>query len=215
MTGQVDFDSHTSGVVLAAVDTVNVLAPGWSRGRQYLPPTGAELDEQVRAALAGGSRRGDLPILDGQLAELAELLTELRVMFFLLDAEDLDGACELLNKMISDLAAVPTLSRHDGEPWHLHFHAPDAAWAAGWAGSMATGLAMVLGSPMHDRLGVCSAPACDRVYVDTSRNGARRFCSTACQNRVKAATFRERERQREQDREQDRSATSSGSPAEG
>jgi predicted RNA-binding Zn ribbon-like protein len=28
--------------------------------------------------------------------------------------------------------------------------------------------------------------------VDTSRNGTRRFCSTACQNRVKAALFRER-----------------------
>jgi predicted RNA-binding Zn ribbon-like protein len=39
---------------------------------------------------------------------------------------------------------------------------------------------------------VCTAPRCDRVYVDTSRNGTRRFCSTTCQNRVKAATFRER-----------------------
>jgi len=42
-------------------------------------------------------------------------------------------------------------------------------------------------------LGVCTAPRCDRVYVDTSRNGTRRFCSTACQNRVKAAVFRERQ----------------------
>ncbi|WP_456236959.1 CGNR zinc finger domain-containing protein [Actinomadura physcomitrii] len=32
----------------------------------------------------------------------------------------------------------------------------------------------------------------DRVYVDTSRNGKRRFCSTACQNRVKTAAFRAR-----------------------
>jgi hypothetical protein len=30
------------------------------------------------------------------------------------------------------------------------------------------------------------------VYVDTSRNGTRRFCSTSCQNRVKAAAFRAR-----------------------
>ncbi|MFC6935784.1 CGNR zinc finger domain-containing protein [Actinomadura yumaensis] len=35
-------------------------------------------------------------------------------------------------------------------------------------------------------------PHCDRVYVDTSRNGTRRFCSTACQNRVKTAAFRAR-----------------------
>ena len=53
---------------------------------------------------------------------------------------------------------------------------------------------MVLGSSAHDRLGVCSASACDRVYVDVSRNGTRRFCSIACQNRVKAAAFRERQR---------------------
>jgi predicted RNA-binding Zn ribbon-like protein len=57
-------------------------------------------------------------------------------------------------------------------------------------------MAMVLGSSAHDRLDVCQAPACDRVYVDVSRNGARRFCSTACQNRVKAAAFRERSRSR-------------------
>jgi len=197
MTGQVDFDSHTSGVVLAGVAVVNVLSPGWSRGRQYLPPVGDELADQVRAALRVGARRASTPISAEQLAELAGYVAELRVMFFLLDGEDFDGACELLNTMIRETSAMPTLSRHDGEPWHLHFHAPDAPWALGWAGSMATGLAMVLGSAMHDRLGVCSAPACDRAYVDTSRNGARRFCSTACQNRVKAATFRERERERQ------------------
>ncbi|GAB3474003.1 CGNR zinc finger domain-containing protein [Nocardiopsis coralliicola] len=37
-----------------------------------------------------------------------------------------------------------------------------------------------------------SAGQCDRVFADTSRNGTRRFCSTACQNRAKAAAFRAR-----------------------
>jgi len=45
---------------------------------------------------------------------------------------------------------------------------------------------------VYDRLGVCTAPRCDRVYVDTSRNGTRRYCSTSCQNRVKTAAFRAR-----------------------
>jgi predicted RNA-binding Zn ribbon-like protein len=52
----------------------------------------------------------------------------------------------------------------------------------------------VLGSEFNDRLGVCTAPHCDRVYVDVSRNGTRRFCSTACQGRVKTAAFRARTR---------------------
>ena len=34
----------------------------------------------------------------------------------------------------------------------------------------------------------------ERVYVDTSKNAKRRFCSTACQNRTKAAAFRQRRR---------------------
>jgi predicted RNA-binding Zn ribbon-like protein len=68
----------------------------------------------------------------------------------------------------------------------------DDSLSAQWAAPCATGLAVVLGGELHDRLGVCTAPNCDRVYVDTSRNGTRRFCSTACQNRVKTAAFRAR-----------------------
>jgi predicted RNA-binding Zn ribbon-like protein len=53
---------------------------------------------------------------------------------------------------------------------------------------------VALGSDLGGRLGVCSAPACDRVYVDGSKNGTRRFCSTRCQSRVKAAAHRSRTR---------------------
>jgi predicted RNA-binding Zn ribbon-like protein len=107
-------------------------------------------------------------------------------------AGDIVTAAETLNALMTDWRAQPTLSRHDGEPWHLHFHRPEVGYVEGWAAGMATGLAYVVGSEYHDRLGVCSAPACDRVYADTSRNGTRRFCSTGCQNRVKAAAFRAR-----------------------
>ena len=63
----------------------------------------------------------------------------------------------------------------------------------GWrAAPIIAGLAIVLGGAFHDRLGVWTAPRCDRVYGDVSRDGTRRCCSTACQNRVKAAAFRSR-----------------------
>jgi predicted RNA-binding Zn ribbon-like protein len=190
VTGQVDFDSHTSGVVTSLVAAVNVVTPGWAHGRRYHPPTGAALSEQVHAALRERAERTE----STEVAELAAYLADLRAVFAALDDGDLDRACRRVNDLLSVTAAIPVLSRHDGEAWHLHFHAKDAPWAVSWAGSMATAMAMVLGSPAHDRLGVCSAPACDRVYVDTSRNGARRFCGTACQNRVKAAAFRERQK---------------------
>jgi predicted RNA-binding Zn ribbon-like protein len=64
--------------------------------------------------------------------------------------------------------------------------------ANGWAAGCASGLALALGSDLAGRLGVCAAPACDRVYVEVSRNAQRRFCSPQCQSRVKAAAHRAR-----------------------
>ncbi|HEX5119273.1 MAG TPA: CGNR zinc finger domain-containing protein [Pseudonocardiaceae bacterium] len=179
-------------MVAATVASVNVVTPGHERGRPYPPPTGPELADRLVAALGPATRDRGRPA-DAQLTELAEHLGRLRTVFELVEV-DLDSACERVNDLLAATRAAPVLSRHDGERWHLHFHPRDATWAVRWAGAMATSLAVVLGGPSYDRLGVCSAPACDRVYVDTSRNGARRFCSTACQNRVKAAAFRERHR---------------------
>ena len=57
----------------------------------------------------------------------------------------------------------------------------------------AEGVARMVGTGHGDRLGTCRSPDCDRVYVDLSKNASRRFCSTVCQNRVKAAAFRRRQ----------------------
>jgi CGNR zinc finger len=191
MTGQVEFDSHTSDVVTATVSAVNVATPGWEHGRPYVPPVGEALAGAVNAALRPGAFHLE-PVPVSDVEELTGYLTWLHSVFACVTDGELDTACGTVNEIMLRTRATPVLSRHDGEAWHLHFHAPDVSWAVGWAGSMATALAIVLGGPAYDRLGVCSAPGCDRVYVDVSRNGARRFCSTACQNRVKAAAFRER-----------------------
>ena len=124
---------------------------------------------------------------------MAAVATKLRAVFDSVGRNDLDGAAWLVNDLLAATGARPQLDRHDGEPWHLHFHASSDALAQGWAAGCATGLAVVLGTELYDRLGVCTAPHCDRVYVDVSRNGTRRFCSTSCQNRVKAAAFRARQ----------------------
>lgn len=142
-------------------------------------------------ALSTGSRP-QRSITADELDQLAGYATSLREVFEYVDAGDMDAACEHTNALLQRTEAVPVLARHDGEPWHLHFHAVGAPFAQAWVAAMATALAIVLGDTYADRIGVCSAPSCDRVYVDISRNGTRRFCSTACQNRVKAAAFRER-----------------------
>jgi predicted RNA-binding Zn ribbon-like protein len=185
----VEFDSHTSDTVGYAVTLINDVTPGERHGRPFPAPEGDALVEAVRNAVPRARTRG-LPTPSDAIA-LAAWATRLRHVV-LVHTGDLDEACVELNQIMREADAVPTLSRHDDEPWHLHFHSADADWAASWAAPMATGLAVVLGNAVVERLGLCNAPACDRVYIDVSRNGTRRFCSTTCQNRVKAAAFRAR-----------------------
>jgi predicted RNA-binding Zn ribbon-like protein len=189
--GQVNFTSHVDTVVTVAVSLVNALTPGESRGRDYAPPTGTDLQHAVAAALKTG-KAATRPLTAGETADLAATAAQLRVVFDAVDAGAVDEAASHVNALLAATGARPQLDRHDGEPWHLHFHGQTDGVAQGWAAGCATGLAVVLGTELYNRLGVCTAPRCDRVYVDVSRNGTRRFCSTSCQNRVKAAVFRAR-----------------------
>lgn len=191
VTGQVDFISHTDTIVRAAVALVNLVTDGEERGRKYLPPDGAERAERLNAVFGSAGSKSE--VTAAEAGEFTPVAAELRAVFEAVAARDVDDAARRVNHMLAATGAHPVLARHDGEPWHIHFHAQGAAsMARSWAAGYATGLAIVLGGEHFDRLGVCTAPHCDRVYVDTSRNGSKRFCSTACQNRVKAAAFRER-----------------------
>jgi predicted RNA-binding Zn ribbon-like protein len=171
----------------ASVALVNALTDGEARGREYDAPEGAERVGAVRAVLNAG------PDLDAEAADrLAATARELRTVFEAVAADQLDDAARALNALLRDTGARPQLDRAPGEPWQVHFHGADDSYAIGWSAGCATGLAMAVGGDYAGRLGVCAAPRCDRVYVDTSRNAGRQFCSTACQNRVKAAAFRAR-----------------------
>jgi predicted RNA-binding Zn ribbon-like protein len=188
----VNFTSHVDAVVAVAVALVNELTPGEAHGREYPAPAQASLALAATTALRAGGRAGR-NVTAGEAAELAAAARQLRVVFEQVASDHLDGAATQVNSLLAETGARPQLDSHDGEPWHLHFHGSTDGLARGWAAGCATGLAIVLGTDQAGRLGVCTAPRCDRVYVDTSRNGTRRFCSQLCQNRVKAAAFRARQ----------------------
>ncbi|WP_113705396.1 CGNR zinc finger domain-containing protein [Nonomuraea lactucae] len=184
-----NFNSHADSVVRVAVALVNALTPGERRGRPAPPPD--DLAAEAAAALRS-AYPNHRDVTEAEGTELAEVAARLRAVFGAVARQDIDAAARQVNALLEETRARPMLERHDGEPWHLHFHGPGGTMAGDWAASCATALAIVLGSEFGDRLGVCTAPHCDRVYVDVSRNGTRRFCSTACQNRVKTAAFRAR-----------------------
>jgi predicted RNA-binding Zn ribbon-like protein len=192
MTGQVNFDSHIDAVVTVAVHLVNGLTAGQAHGRPYQAPEGTQLAAAVTSALRAG-RPDTRAVTAREAAQFRGVARALRGAFAAIAAGDTDSAARQVNVMLAETGARPALDSHDGEPWHLHFHGATGTIVTGWAAGCATGLAVVIGSNLHGRLGVCTAPRCDRVYVDISRNGNRRFCSTSCQSRVKAAAFRARQ----------------------
>ena len=105
---------------------------------------------------------------------------------------DVDRAVELVNELLRETKAAPQLTREIGAPWHLHFGSPDDA--TGWLAEFATAVAMLLGSDEAARVRRCEAARCDDLFLDATRNGNQRFCSTACQNRAKVAAHRARVR---------------------
>lgn len=187
------FDSHIFNLVDVAARLVNHLTPGESGGVEVAAPDGAARRRAVAAALGGGGRSTPR-VSTVQADELAEVAERMRAVFERVDRGDERGAVRMVNELLARTGARPQLDPlPDGRPgWHVHFHGADDSLATGWAAGCATGLALAIGSDLGGRLGSCAAERCDRVYVDTSRNATRRFCSTTCQSRTKAAAFRAR-----------------------
>ncbi|WP_235534681.1 CGNR zinc finger domain-containing protein [Nocardioides sp. Soil777] len=175
----------------AGVALVNATTPGHDGTDPVGAPTGRELQEAVRHALTRDDYRPTVSPATAVL--LADVAADVRAVYVAAGSGDLDAAAARVNDLLERTDARPRLT-HTETGWDLHFHGPDQTVARGWAAGLAAGLALALGSDRGGRLGVCEAAPCDRVFTDTSRNGGRRFCSTRCQNRVKAAAHRDRSR---------------------
>ncbi len=184
-----NFGSYRDDVVLVASSIVNHLTPGIDGTRTYDVPD----DHRARhtrarqvSALAGTTLPG------GALDAFVHLASKLRVVFELCGDGDVSAAALQTNLLLAEYRSAPILISHGEGPWHVHFHSAHAGLAEGWGAGCATGLALVIGAGEHERLGVCTAEPCDRVFVDVSRNGTRRHCSPRCTNRAGVAAHRAR-----------------------
>ncbi|MFF4529751.1 CGNR zinc finger domain-containing protein [Streptomyces sp. NPDC001407] len=126
------------------------------------------------------------------LAAAHRLRPVLREVF---GAPDEATAVALLNRVLADHHAVPHYTDHDGT-WHLHVAAPDAAPVDRYAVNAAMALLGVITTGGMERLHVCVGNRCAEVFVDTSRNQSRRYCSPLiCGNRAHAAAHRARRKE--------------------
>jgi predicted RNA-binding Zn ribbon-like protein len=185
------FDSHILNLVDVAARLVNGLTPGLDGGHEVGLPRG-EARVAATARALGGNGRTTPHVTLRQATALAAYALQMRRVFDATDAGDLEEATRVLNTMLRRTGARPQLDPLAGGGWHVHFHGSTDGLATGWAAGCATGLALAIGSDLAGRLGRCEADRCDRVYVDTSKNAGRRFCSVACQNRTKTQAYRAR-----------------------
>ncbi|SDS96454.1 Conserved protein containing a Zn-ribbon-like motif, possibly RNA-binding [Microlunatus soli] len=187
MTGQIHFDSHVVVVTDVACRLVNALTAGFD-GITPIDPIGNPA--VVREVLERDDYHPRVTAVDAR--RLSELAHRVRTVFTATDSGNLSQAVATVNDLLEEFGARPRLDAASGGGWTLHFHSRDPGLVVGWGAGIAAGLALAIGSDLAGRLGVCSADPCDRVYVDGSRNSNKRFCSTRCQNRVKAAAHRAR-----------------------
>lgn len=172
--------AHDTEVALAAAAAlVNTAAPD----RDELSDVAA-LDAFVQRWGWTGSRRGDA----AELAAVRALRPRLRQLWEL----DEDGVVEVVNRMLRAEHALPQLVAHDDWGYHLHATPSRAPLAGRMAVEAAMAVVDVVRQQELDRLSVCGADDCDDVLVDLTKNRSRRYCSTACSNRVNVAAFRAR-----------------------
>lgn len=130
-----------------------------------------------------------LELTQHDLSALAELADDLAPLFA---ARDVEHAVELLNERLARTAVAPRISMHDGRGPHLHVEPEGADPVLRLRANCLMGVAAVLCDGGRLRLGTCDGADCDLVWLDSSRNARRRFCSDRCATRTHVAAHRAR-----------------------
>jgi len=154
--------------------------------------------EAVRALLAD---RSDLrgPVTRVDLDALRHLRDELTAVFSACIQGDPAAGVERINALLISHPVHPVIvptqgpGRRDRRPYQLSLSGSGSVSDRVATGAV-MGLATVLTQFGPDRLGRCGLACCTGVFVDTSPNGSRRYCSEQCANRASVTAFRFRRR---------------------
>jgi predicted RNA-binding Zn ribbon-like protein len=131
------------------------------------------------------------------LATFRRAKRKMRDVFVKGSAGDDAGAVEILNALLEQFPVQPRISGHSNENWHMHVSGRGSAVASEFIAGAAWGLAVWLCQYKGARFGVCADERCGNVYLDTSSNNCRRFCSERCATRSHVAAHRARKREKE------------------
>ncbi|QXG74659.1 CGNR zinc finger domain-containing protein [Modestobacter sp. L9-4] len=174
-----DYDTYGSNAVELAIDLANVdrADPAWVR--TFLDAHHEWWTEGTATDLTGPEAEA--------VEQASSLVRDVAL------AASQPEVMTRLNALLAQASPKPYATDHDGE-LHLHYARPDAGAVEQLTTTVAMGLSQVVVQHGWQRLGVCSAEGCGNVYVDTSRNASRRYCSNTCSSRSTVAAYRARQR---------------------
>ena len=132
-------------------------------------------------------------VVDKDAGALRKFVKELRPVFESSNAGDEHAVVAQLNALLAKHPVTPYIAGHDsagpaGTRWHMHV--ADQLLIA----ESLMGLSTLVCDLGATRLGVCDASSCENVFVDTSPNQSRRYCSDRCSSRENVAAYRARQR---------------------
>lgn len=117
---------------------------------------------------------------------------ELRPVFEASNEDDEVAVVDRLNTLFAKHPVTPYIAGHEGRAWHLHVADRQSSVAELLVAESLMGLSTLVCDLGATRLGVCDASPCTDVFVDTSPNQSRRYCSDRCSSRANVAAYRAR-----------------------
>lgn len=139
-------------------------------------------------------------VVDRDATALRRFQRDLRPVFEASNADDERTVVALLNELLAKHPVTPYIAGHGddasstGESWHMHVADRRSSVAELLVAESLMGLSTLVCDLGATRLGVCDAAPCENVFVDTSPNQSRRYCSDRCSSRANVAAYRARQR---------------------
>jgi predicted RNA-binding Zn ribbon-like protein len=133
-------------------------------------------------------------VVERDATALRRFQRELRPVFEASNERDEHAVVDLLNTLLAKHPVTPYIAGHEPGNWHMHVADQTSSVAELLVAESLMGLSTLVCDLGASRLGVCDASPCTHVFVDTSPNQSRRYCSDRCSSRANVAAYRARQK---------------------
>ncbi len=133
-------------------------------------------------------------VVERDATALRRFQRELRPVFEASNDRDEKAVVEQLNNLLAKHPVTPYIAGHEPGKWHMHVADGSSSVAELLVAESLMGLSTLVCDLGATRLGVCDASPCTHVFVDTSPNQSRRYCSDRCSSRANVAAYRARQK---------------------